>query len=160
MKPLSVVTEVRAPAATVWEVLADLEGTARVLSGVTSVERLSADTGYGVGTSWRETRVMLGREASEVMTVTAMEPGRRTEIRAESHGMRYETVLELLPVAGGAGGERAQLVMRFRGEPVRPSLPLRLLAAVTAPLGAAASRRAMRQDLADIAAEAERRRRA
>lgn len=157
MKPISVVTRVNAPAATVWEVLTDLEGTARVLRGVRGVERLSADTGYQVGTSWRETRVMFGQEATEDMTVTALEPGSRTELQAESHGMRYRTEFEVLPVTGGSDGSpAAQLVMRFQGEPVRGGgLAQRLLGAVTAPLGVAASRKAMRQDLRDIAAEAE-----
>src|SRR5699024_6880468 len=98
MKPLSVVVTVAAPAAVVWEVLTDLEGTARVLEGVRAVQRLSTDTGYQVGTSWRETRVMFGQEASEDMTVTAVDPGRRTEVQAESHGTRYRTEFEVLPI--------------------------------------------------------------
>jgi uncharacterized protein YndB with AHSA1/START domain len=157
MKPLSVVVHVNAPAAAVWEVLTDLEGTAGVLHGVRGVERLSADAGYQVGTSWRETRVMFGQEAWEDMTVTAVEPGRRTEVQAAAHGMRYRTEFELLPVTGVAGGSpRTQLVMRFQGEHAQGGLPRRLLAAITAPLGVAASRKAMRQDLQDIAAAAER----
>lgn len=161
MKPLSVVVTVAAPAAVVWEVLTDLEGTARVLEGVRAVQRLSTDTGYQVGTSWRETRVMFGQEASEDMTVTAVDPGRRTEVQAESHGTRYRTEFEVLPI-GGIGAEagrpiRTQLVMRFQGEGVTGGGLRRLLGAVTAPLGLAVTRKAMRQDLRDIAAEAERR---
>jgi uncharacterized protein YndB with AHSA1/START domain len=158
MKPLSIVVHVNAPAAAVWEVLTDLEGTAQVLNGVRGVERLSADAGYQVGTSWRETRVMFGQEATEDMTVTAVEPGRRTEVRAESHGMRYRTEFELLPVTGGAEeSPRTQLVMRFQGEYVQGGRVQNLLGAITAPLGVAASRKAMRQDLEDIAVAAERR---
>ncbi|MDI3330284.1 MAG: SRPBCC family protein [Micrococcus sp.] len=158
MKPLSVVVLVNAPAAAVWEVLTDLEGTAEVLHGVRGVQRLSADTGYRVGTSWRETRVMFGQEASEDMRVTAVEPERRTEVEAESHGMRYRTEFELLPVTGGPeGSQRTQLVMRFQGEYAQGGFGKRLLGAITAPLGVAASKRAMRQDLQDIAAAAEHR---
>jgi len=158
MKPLSIVVIVHAPAPAVWEVLTDLEGTARVLHGVRGVERLSQDTGYDVGTRWRETRVMFGQEASEDMTVTAVEPGRRTEVQAESHGMRYRTEFELLPVTGGSDeSPRTQLVMRFQGEYDQGGFVQRLLGALTAPLGVAVSRKAMRQDLQDIAAAAERR---
>jgi uncharacterized protein YndB with AHSA1/START domain len=161
MKPLSVVVHVNAPAAAVWEVLTDLEGTAQVLGGVRGVERLSGDTGYQVGTRWRESRVMFGQEATEDMTVTAVEPGRRTELRAESHGMRYRTEFELRPVTGGADASpRTQLVMRFQGEHAHGGRARKLLGALTAPLGVAVSRTAMRQDLADIAAAAERRARA
>lgn len=158
MKPLSIVVHVNAPAAAVWEVLTDLEGTAQVLNGVRGVERLSADTGYQVGTSWRETRVMFGQEATEDMTVTAVEPARRTEVQAESHGMRYRTEFELLPVTGGPDDPpKTQLVMRFQGEYAQEGRAQKLLGALTAPLGAAASKKAMRQDLEDIAAVAERR---
>ena len=99
-----------------------------------------------------------GNPATEDMTVTAVEPGRRTEVRAESHGMRYRTEFELLPVTGGTDGSpRTQLVMRFQGEHVQGGRAQKLLAAITAPLGVAVSRKAMRQDLRDIAAAAERR---
>lgn len=159
MKPLSVVVTIEAPASVVWEVLTDLEGTAQVLRGVTAVERLSEDTGYQVGTRWRETRTMFGQEASEEMTVTEVEPQRRTVLSAESHGMQYTSGFELRPVRDELGepGGQTQLVMRFEGEPVEHGLMQRVLTAATGPLGAAASRRAMRQDLRDIAAEAERR---
>lgn len=158
MKPLSIVVIVRAPAPAVWEVLTDLEGTAQVLHGVSRVERLSADTGYQVGTSWRETRVMFGQEAAEDMTVTAVDPGRRTELQAESHGMRYRTEFEVLPVTGASGGSpKTQLVMRFQGEYEQGGRAQKLLGAITAPLGVAVSKKAMRQDLQDIAAAAERR---
>ena len=83
MKPLSVVVTIDAPASVVWSVLTDLEGTAALLQGVQGIERLCADTGYQVGTWWRETRVMFGQEASEEMTVVEVEPERRTVLHAQ-----------------------------------------------------------------------------
>ena len=158
MKPLSVVVTIDAPAAVVWSVLTDLEGTAELLQGVTAIERLSEDTGYQVGTRWRETRVMVGQEASEEMTVVEVEPQRRTVLHAESHGMKYISGFELRPVRDELGEPgQTQLIMRFEGEPVEHGLMQKLIMAATGPLGAAASKKAMRQDLQDIAAEAERR---
>lgn len=158
MKPLSVVVTIDAPASVVWSVLTDLEGTAQLLQGVKGIERLSADTGYQVGTRWRETRVMFGQEASEEMTVVEVEPERRTVLHAESHGMKYVSGFELRPVRDELGEPaQTQLVMRFEGEAVEHGLLQRFLMAATGPLGAAASKKAMRQDLMDIAAEAERR---
>ena len=99
-----------------------------------------------------------GQEATEDMTVTAVETGRRTEVRAESHGMRYRTEFEVLPVTGGSGGSpKTQLVMRFQGEYEQGGRAQKLLGAITVPLGVAVSKKAMRQDLQDIAAAAERR---
>lgn len=147
-----------APASVVWSVLTDLEGTAALLQGVQGIERLSADTGYQVGTRWRETRVMFGQEASEEMTVVEVEPERRTVLHAESHGMKYISGFELRPVRDELGEPgQTQLIMRFEGEPVEHGLMQKLIMAATGPLGAAASKKAMRQDLQDIAAEAERR---
>lgn len=158
MKPLSVVVTIDAPASVVWSVLTDLEGTAALLQGVQGIERLSADTGYQVGTRWRETRVMFGQEASEEMTVVEVEPERRTVLHAQSHGMKYVSGFELRPVRDELGEPaQTQLVMRFEGEGVEHGLLQRFLTAATGPLGAAASKKAMRQDLKDIAAEAERR---
>lgn len=138
--------------------LTDLEGTAALLQGVQGIERLSADTGYQVGTRWRETRVMFGQEASEEMTVVEVEPERRTVLHAESHGMKYISGFELRPVRDELGEPgQTQLIMRFEGEPVEHGLMQKLIMAATGPLGAAASKKAMRQDLQDIAAEAERR---
>lgn len=154
MSDLSLTLErsIDAPTDAVWRVLTDLEGTAAVLSGVTRVERL-AGAGYSIGTRWRETRTMLGREATEEMEVVGIEPGRSTTIAAESHGMRYRTEFTLEPTGGGAG---TLLRMRFSGAHESPSWIQRAAAKLTARLGMAATRKAMEQDLADIAAAAER----
>ncbi len=53
----------------------DLAGAPRVVRGIDAVEVLTPGE-FGVGTRWRETRTMLGRSATEEMTVTAMEPQR------------------------------------------------------------------------------------
>jgi carbon monoxide dehydrogenase subunit G len=153
MSELSLTLErsIGAPADAVWRVLTDLEGTAAVLSGVTRVERL-AGAGYSIGTRWRETRTMLGREATEEMEVVGIVPGRSTTIAAESHGMRYRTEFSLEPTEGGAG---TLLRMRFSGGYESPSWIQRAAAKLTAGLGMAATRKAMEQDLADIAAAAE-----
>jgi carbon monoxide dehydrogenase subunit G len=136
----------------VWRVLTDLEGSAAVLSGVTHVERL-AGAGYSIGTRWRETRTMLGREATEEMEVVGIVPGRSTTIAAESHGMRYRTEFTLEPTGDGVG---TLLRMRFSGKYESPSWIQRAAARLTARLGMAATRKAMAQDLADIAVAAER----
>lgn len=154
MSDLSLTLERSIDASTdaVWRVLTDLEGTAAVLSGVTRVERL-AGAGYSIGTRWRETRTMLGREATEEMEVVGIVPRRSTTIAAESHGMRYRTEFTLEPTDGGT---RTLLRMRFSGGFESPSWIQRAAAKLTARLGLAATRKTMEQDLADIAAAAER----
>jgi len=47
----------------------DLEGSAERLSGVNEAEILERPE-FGLGTRWRETRTMFGKEATEEMVVT------------------------------------------------------------------------------------------
>lgn len=141
---------VSAPPEAVWRVLTDIDAAPQRLRGVTKIERLSHDTGYQVGTRWRETRKMMGTEASEEMWVTALVENRSTEIAAAAHGMRYTTMFEITPRANGA-----LLSMAFTGERDNPTAWSRFVGRLTAKLGEGASRKAMTQDLADIAAAAE-----
>lgn len=135
----------------VWRVLTDLEGFEAVLSGVTRIERL-AGFGYAIGTRWRETRTVMGREATEEMEVVGIDEGRSTMIAAEANGLAYRTEFTLEPTSGGDG---TLLRMRFSGSYVSPSWLQRAVARLTAGIGKSVTRRMMQQDLDDIAAAAE-----
>jgi carbon monoxide dehydrogenase subunit G len=129
----------------VWHVLTDLEGSEAVLSGVSRIERL-AGLGYTIGTRWRETRTMMGRESAEEMEVVGIDPGRATTIAAEANGMRYRTEFTLEPQGTGT-----LLRMRFGGTYQTLSWVQRVAAKLTAGIGLRVTRRAMQQDLDDIA---------
>ena len=88
---------IEAPPARVWQVLTDLDHAAETLSGVLRVEVLT-DGPYALGTRWRETRKMFGREASEELWVADNDPLRRTQVRASSGGVDYVTEFVLTPV--------------------------------------------------------------
>jgi hypothetical protein len=71
MSTISVTERIEAPAARVFAIATDLRNATAVLSQVQSVETLEGpDAPLAVGTRFRETRVMFGREATETMTVT------------------------------------------------------------------------------------------
>ncbi|MFJ9433365.1 SRPBCC family protein [Streptomyces sp. NPDC101490] len=149
----SVVVERRVAASPgrVWESITDLPALPRVLSGVQRVEVLT-EGGFGVGTRWRETRRMLGREATEEMTVTDCEPPDRYVTTAASHGMRYVSELTLAP--DGTGG--TTLRMAFSARPADGRAP-GLLARLTARLGAKAVAKALTKDLTELARAVENR---
>lgn len=147
---LTLERSIAAPPEAVWRVLTDLEAAPELLSGVTRVERL-AGVGYAIGTRWRETRTMMGREETEEMEVVGIDEGRSTVIAAETRGMRYRTELSLEPTADGT-----VLRMRFGGTLQSPSWLQRAVAKLTAPIGMSVTRRMMQQDLDDIATAAER----
>lgn len=140
------------PPEPVWEVLTDLPAAPRHLSGVTSVEILTAGP-YAVGTRWRETRKVLGKEGTEEMTVTANDPLRSTEIEASSGGVSYRTTFTLSPV----GAVSTVLTMEFTGRSGEQTGLARLAGTVFGALGMRITRKAMEQDLEDIAAAAARR---
>ena len=86
-----------APADKVWAVMTNLEGFSEAINGIVSVERLDDGTGFEVGTSWRETRIMFGRMATEDMWVTELDPGHSYVVEANSHGAEYRTTQSVEP---------------------------------------------------------------
>lgn len=147
---IEVSRNIAAPPSAVWRVLTALDEAPTTLRGVKAVERLDG-TGYEVGTRWRETRVMFGQSATEEMQVAEVDPERRTVVVSESRGARYRTVFDLTPSAGGT-----DLSVEFSGESGPLGAFAQLAMTVFAPLAKRATRKALEQDLADIAAAAER----
>lgn len=146
---LTVTRETSASPEEVWDVMTDIEGTPAVLSGVTGVERLDDGEGFGPGLRWRETRVVLGKEATEELEVTAVDPGRSYTVEAESGGTRYRSVLRVTPSATGA-----TIAMTFGAEQTGGRIES-FLSRTIGRLFQGPTRKALQQDLDDIAAAAE-----
>ncbi|MGW0706131.1 SRPBCC family protein [Streptomyces sp. NPDC002643] len=153
MTSRSVVVERRIAAAQgpVWEALTDLGAMERMVGGVTRVEVLSQGT-FGVGTRWRETRRMFGKDATEEMWVTESEPPERYVVEAESHGSHYVSEWDLRP----DGPTRTTVRMTFSA--TSTGAVAGLLAKVLGGLGARSVSRAVAKDLDDVAAWVEGRR--
>ncbi|KUL23426.1 SRPBCC family protein [Streptomyces regalis] len=146
----SVVVERRIAASQgrVWESLTDLRGMAHVLSGVTHVDVLTEGV-FDVGTRWRETRRMFGKEATEEMWVTACEPPERYVVEAESHGTHYVSEWLLRPDGPSATTVRMTFTAAASGGVTR------LLAGILGAVGARAVSKAVAKDLDDIASAVE-----
>jgi hypothetical protein len=63
----------------VFAAIADIDRMHEWSQGLVRLERLT-DGPVGVGTRWRETRRVLGREGSEVFEVTGLEAGRSLDL--------------------------------------------------------------------------------
>lgn len=85
-----------APAGQVWETLTDIEGSPRMIGGVERVELLSEGP-FGVGTRWRETRRIFGKEATEEMWVTASDAPKRYVVESDSRGVHHASEVTLTP---------------------------------------------------------------
>ena len=141
--------QINAPAETVWEIITDLPGSPEVISAISSIEVLSEPGPFRVGTRWRETRTMFGREATEVMEVSSLVPGTSYTTVAASHGAHYESTMSVTEDGPGT----CTLRMTFRGEPT--STVGRLMSVTLGRLFTGATRKAAIQDLSDIALAAE-----
>lgn len=142
--------EVAAPAEVVWEIITDLERWPEVLGGIDAVERLDDLPAFQVGTRWRETRTMFGKQATAEMGVTEVEPGRSYTTTASEGSTTYVSTIRVLPVDDA----NCELTMTFAG--TTTGLVSRVLAATLGRLAAGSTRRALAKDLDAIATHAER----
>ncbi|MCF4121075.1 SRPBCC family protein [Antribacter sp. KLBMP9083] len=140
---------VRAPAERVWAVLTDIAHADQTLAGVTKVEQVTEGP-YRVGTTWRETRRMFGREDTQQMEVTLAEEPTRTVVESDSSGVHYVTEFTLTPT-----GDATRLRMSFTAVQARTNPMQKALWALFGTLGAKATEKMMANDLHDIAARAE-----
>ena len=126
----------------VWDVISDIAGCADHISGIVEVELLTSEP-VGVGTRWKETRLLLGRRTSEEMSMTTFEPPLRYVVEAEACGARFVSELRCEPDGEGA----TMLSMTMKTTPI--TFLARLMKPI-AKLTMATSRKMIEQDLEDI----------
>ena len=100
MASITVSRVINAPIETVFERASDVHKWADHISAITNVEVLT-DGPVGVGTRFRETRVMFKREATEEMTFSEYDAPTGFTLVANSCGSEYVTKHTLEPVEGG-----------------------------------------------------------
>jgi len=148
MASLQVTHDIKADPQAVWSIVVGMDDWVDVIEAIESVERLDDGERFGLGTTWRETRTMFGKKATEDMEVTEFDDGRRYATAAESHGSKYFSKISVEPTDGGC-----RITMGFRGEP--QSTLARVMDVTVGRLFIGATRKALARDLADIGAAAE-----
>lgn len=131
---------------TTFRVFADIPNAASSIAGIEKIEMLS-NSPVGIGTRWRETRIMFGKAATEEMTVTAFDPPHGYTAEAENHGTHYFSRYDFEPAEGGT-----LVTLRFEGQP--RSLAMKLLSVIGF-LFMGQVRKMLAQDMVDAAAYAE-----
>ena len=94
MTRITVVRTIAAPVDEVFATVAHIDQYSRAVRDVVKFEFLS-DARSGVGTRFRETRVMKGTEVTTELAVTEYVPNDRVRIVADSHGTVWDTLFAL-----------------------------------------------------------------
>ncbi len=126
----------------VWAVIADIAGTAECITSIVEVELLTGES-IGVGTRWKETRLLLGRKTTETLEVTVFEPPLRYVVEGDACGAHFVSEWRCEP--DGADATMLRVTMDTR--------PVTLLARMMKPIAKltmGTSRKMIEQDLDDI----------
>ncbi|MEM6673346.1 MAG: SRPBCC family protein [Planctomycetota bacterium] len=98
---------------TVFDIATKVGSWAEVIPAIEKIEFLTPGDEVEVGTRFRETRRMFGREATEEMEFLELERPTGYVLGAESHGCRYRTEFQLHP-----NGDGTRLRMVFHATPL------------------------------------------
>jgi hypothetical protein len=142
--------QINAPPEAVFAAASDFPNAPQRIRGIKKMEMLTQGP-VGMGTRFRETRVMFGREATETMEVVDFQPGRSYTLRANNCGCEYRTVVSVRPAAAAGGG--SQITFDFMGTPL--TFGAKVMGTLMGWMIKGACVKAIRQDLADLKAKVE-----
>lgn len=131
-----------------FQTISDFPNAPEFVDGIKEVKMLT-DGPVAVGTKVKETRIMMGREASEEMEVTIMDAPHKFVVEAFSHGTKYVTAYTIVP-----DGDGSKVTLVFTGTP--QTFMAKVLAALFSKMISTVAD-LMEKDLIDAATEAKRR---
>ena len=132
----------------IWQVITDIENSAKTIDAIEKIEVLEKPASGLTGFKWRETRIMFGKSATEVMWITDLVENEYYQTRAESHGAVYISRLQI-----ETQGDETCLRMIFEGKP--QGTFAKIMAAATGFIFKNATQKALYEDLRDIKAAVE-----
>ncbi len=131
----------------VFQAASDFRGAPGRIRGIQKLEMLTEGP-VRVGTRFKETRKMFGKEASVTMEVVTFSPPHGYALGAESDGCRYRTELKFTPHAGGTRVE-----MTWEGTPL--TFFRKVMGLLMAPMMKGIATKCVEQDLTDLKASLE-----
>lgn len=136
--------EINQPLAAVWALVIDIEHSANVISAINDIEVVDKGNDNKVGFKWRETRTMMGKDATETMWISEILPESYYVVLAESHGTKYRSTIEVAAI----NASTTKLKMTFSGEPT--TLVSKILSKLMMPFFKGSITKMLHQDLLDI----------
>ncbi|MXX76309.1 MAG: hypothetical protein F4210_12135 [Holophagales bacterium] len=143
MKPTESSVTINASLETVFRAVSDLGHFAKAVPQIDRIEILS-DTAAGVGTRFRETRLVGGRETASELQVAELVEDEKVRYVSDTFGTRWNSTFTV-----ASAGERTRLTMTIEGRPHT------LLSRLAAPLMRFLTERGVVADLTGIKAYAE-----
>ena len=118
MAQTHVTRDINAPASVVFQTVADIRQFSKALPHVVKYEFLT-ELPIGIGTRFRESRLMNGKEATTELKVTEYVDNERVRMVADSHGTVWDTVFNV-----AASGEltHLSLTMDARAKTLLPKI--------------------------------------
>ncbi|NIR47946.1 SRPBCC family protein [candidate division KSB1 bacterium] len=99
MSRITVTRTMDAPIYVVFKTIADIHNFSKAVPDIVKAEIIS-DVKSGVGTRFREIRLMNGKEATTELEVTEYVENERIRIVADSHGTLWDSVFTVKPADG------------------------------------------------------------
>ncbi len=118
MTTTTVTRVIDAPISNVFDAVAHIENFQKAVPQITRVEMLT-DVTRGVGTRFRETRLMKGKENTTELEVTEYEPDQRVRLVTDTHGTVWDTVFTM---ADKGGKTELVMVMEARAHKLLPKI--------------------------------------
>ena len=131
------------PVTKVFDTVAHIDNFAKAVPHIVRTDVVS-EVKSGVGTRFRETRLMNGREVTQELEVTEYEPNQRVRIVCDAGGTVWDS---LFTTSAADGGTALELNMQAR--------PHKLLAKLTVPLMMLMIRKAVESDIDAVKAYCE-----
>jgi len=114
MRPMIITRSINAPIENVFETVADIRNFSKALPHIVNVEFLTEQQS-GLGTRFRETRLMNGKEAATELEVTEYQSNERIRLVADSHGTVWNTLFTTSQTEDGP----TELVMSMEAKPYK-----------------------------------------
>ncbi len=130
----------------VWQTITDTNQFKDMISSILAIEILNQPETGLKGLKWKETRLMFGKEASEVMWVTDSVENEYYCTRAESHGSIYLTRLSLTKLKD----DHCKLTMTFEGQ--AQTIMMKILSVLMSPFIKSSMKKMLLKDLEEIKA--------
>ena len=140
--------DIAANAGLVWNVISNIAEAPRYMSGIVATQILSKPEEGLLGLRWKETRVLYGKQADEILEIIEVVPKKSYTVVAFNHGMRYHSRMQVIPK-----DSLSILKMSFTATP--KTLSAKIMSNVMWPFIRKSMNTILLQDLRDIKKQAE-----